>query len=389
MKDLDKLRVAIVYDWIDKWGGVERVLLNLADLFPNADFYTSYFDPENAPWAKNLKIKTSFIQKLPSFIKKSRILSLLLYPYAFESFDFKNYDLVISVSSSFAKSVITRPETLHICYLLTPTRYFWQPEDYLTGTFKRFGYLLLPHLKKWDVIAAQRPDYILSISEVVRKRCNKYYLRDSEVICPPFDIDYWNKFKSEIRNTKSERTSDVQTNSKFKIPNSEFFLLVSRLEPYKKVELAIETFNKLGENLVVVGKGSQLPRLKRISGKNIHFMFDLTDEELANLYQKAKALIMPQEEEFGYVALESQFFGGPVIAYGRGGAAETVLENKTGVFFEQQSISSFSQAIERFKSIEYNLKASTRVLGLESVIRFNKKKFEEEFINYLISKLKS
>ena len=142
--NINKIKVAIVYDWIDKWGGVERVLLNLHQMFPKAIFYTSYYDPDEAVWAKDLNIKTSFIQKLPKFIRKSRILSLIFYPYVFESFKFDDYDVVISVTSSFAKAVITRPETLHICYMLTPTRYFYFPGTYLTGFFTKLGYLMLP-----------------------------------------------------------------------------------------------------------------------------------------------------------------------------------------------------------------------------------------------------
>ena len=194
-------RIAIVYDWIDKWGGVERVLLTLHKMFPEAVFYTSYFDSVKAGWAKDLKIKTSFIQKLPDFIKKSRIASLPFYPFAFESFNFNEFDLVISVTSSFAKSIITQPKTKHVCYLLTPTRFLWShKKDYLNNRLVSYlvhGYL--EKTKKWDYVAAQRPDKIISISQAVADRCLKYYKRRSEVIYPPFNIDYWREIKSKIK----------------------------------------------------------------------------------------------------------------------------------------------------------------------------------------------
>jgi len=370
MQDLQRLRIAIVYDWIDKWGGVERVLLTLAEMFPKADWYTSYYDPQTAPWAKNLNLKTSFIQKLPKFIRKSRLLSFPFYPYAFESFNFSNYNVVITITSSFAKSVITKPSTLHICYLLTPTRYFWVDlEDYLNNPSLKLGYLSLKKLKQWDFVAAQRPDHIISISKIVQQRTKKFYKRDSEVIYPPFDLDYWQKLKDK--------------SSTFHVSSSKFFLVVSRLEPYKRVDLAVNVFNQLNENLIIVGKGSLSNELKRMASKNIQFVSDLTDGELGQLYQNARALIMPQEEEFGYVSLEAQFFGCPVIAYKKGGATETVLENKTGIFFDKQSKTSLQAAVERFKKIQYNLKNSARTFGKENAKRFSKKIFKERFMLYV------
>lgn len=377
MIDLKKSRTAIVYDWVDKWGGVERVLLTLSEMFPQADWYTSYYDPEQAPWAKNLNFKTSFIQKLPSLIRKNRLLSLLFYPYAFESFNFSNYDLVISVSSSFAKSVITKPGTLHICYLLTPTRYFWKPEMYFGKLFRKLDNLIIRKFQSWDFVAAQRLDHIISISKTVNKRVKKFYKRDSEVIYPPFDPNYWQNIKSQIANSK------LQTNPKFQMLNAKFYLVVSRLEPYKRVDLVVQLFKHLNENLVIVGKGSMLVTLKRNAGKNVTFFSDITDTELGQLYKSAGALIMPQEEEFGYVSLEAQFFGCPVIAYRKGGATETSIDGKTGVFFEKQTEKSLMSALARFNRIEYNLKSSTRRFGANNTERFNKKKFVKDFLNYL------
>ena len=374
-------KIAIVYDWIDKWGGVERVLLNLHEMFPEAVFYTSYFDEIKAEWAKDLNIKTSFLQKFPDFIKKSRILSFIFYPFAFESFDFSGYDLVISITSSFAKSIITKPRTKHICYLLTPTRYLWShKQDYIKNNL--INYLISGYLdmfKNWDLVVSQRPDKIISISETVRERCKKYYKRDSEVVYPGFDVEYWKGIKSEIRNPKFE------TNSKFKILNSKFFLVISRLEPYKRVDLAIRVFNRLNKQLVIIGEGSQEKKLKQIAGKNITFLSKLSDVELGSFYSSAQALIMPQEEDFGYVSLEAQLFGCPVLAYKKGGVLETIIENKTGIFFDNQDERSLSQAIERFNKIEYNLKSEAREIGLSNVEKFSKEKFINKFIKLIIS----
>ncbi len=360
-------KIAIVYDWIDKWGGVERVLLILHEMFPEADFYTSYFDQETASWAKDLKIKTSFLQKFPSFIKKSRILSFIFYPFVFESFDFSNYDLVISATSSFAKSIITKPGTRHLCYLLTPTRYLWSHQkDYLRNQL--VGYLLggyLALVKKWDWVAGQRPDKIISISETVKKRCLKYYKRESEVIYPGFDINYWKNIKDQI--------------SKI-LRNKKYFLVISRLEPYKKVDLVVKVFNKLKDVLVIVGEGTEEKKLKKMAGKNIIFLSKLSDEELGSLYLNAQALIMPQEEDFGYISLEAQFFGCPVIAYKKGGALETVIDGKTGIFFANQNERSLRKAIERFNKIKYNLKNKIRELGMKNIERFDKKIFEKRFM---------
>lgn len=391
---LEGKKIAIVYDWIDKWGGVERLLLTLLQIFPKAKFYSSYFDRQKAVWAKNIKIRSSFIQKLPNFVKGNRIASLPFYPFAFESLDFKNFDLVITVTSSFAKAVITRPETTHICYLLTPTRYLWVfPDGYLNNPILK--YALSPYLAKlrnWDFFSAQRPDRIISISQTVADRCWKYYKRESEVIYPPFDSEYWNKIKKAILRAKPKESLNLfqkilqirEIHRFARNDNSgKYFLVVSRPEPYKKVNLVIQLFNQLNHRLVIVGEGSQLERLKRMAGENIIFLNRISDQELGILYSKAEALIIPQEEDFGYVALEAQFFACPVIALARGGARETVIEGKTGIFFPSQTIDSIQKALSRFDMVKYRLRQSTKEFGQKSVERFDKKKFINKFLNHL------
>lgn len=376
---MTKKPIAIVYDWIDKWGGVERVLLTLHEIYPEADFYTSYYDREKAGWAKDLNIKTSFIEQMPKLIKGSRILSLPLYPYAFESFDFSEYELVISVTSSFAKAVITRTETNHICYLLTPTRYLWlQSGEYIKNSLtKKAVAPYLTKLRNWDYIAAQRPDKIISISKTVADRCKKYYQRESEVIYPPFDINYWENIKHKMLNIKN-------TNKILKLNGSQkYFLSVSRLESYKKVDLLLQSINLLKQNLVVVGEGTQLNNLKKIAGQKVIFLNKVTDLELAHLYANAEALIMPQEEDFGYVSLEAQFFGCPVIAYNKGGATETVIDGKTGILFEGQKSDSVQAAIKRFFMVKYELKSNISKFGLSNIKRFAKENFRKQFYTKL------
>lgn len=372
MNNNQNKKTAIVYDWIDSWGGVERVLLDLHSAFPAADFYTSYVDLRKAPWAKDLKIHPSFIQRLPNFIKKNRKLSLPLYPFAFESLNLSQYDLVISVSSAFAKSIITRPHTRHICYLLTPPRYLWGQTD-TYGITNAVAAPLIHKLREFDVIAAQRPDKIISISQTVADRCKTYYRRDSDVLFPPFDIAYWKDIKSNV--SKLDRPQ-----------KNPYYLVVSRLEPYKKVDLVIETFKNRKETLIIIGKGTQKDHLVGKAGNNVRFLENLSDEELAQWYMHAEALIMAQEEDFGYVALEAQMMGCPVVAYKSGGALETVRENVSGVFFASQSQESLEEALERLRVSAYNVRQALQAIEpfLES---FDKESFKNRLQKYISSSL--
>lgn len=364
-------KIAIAYDWMDKWGGVERILLTLHDMFPEAVFYTSYVDRDKAPWTKSLQTRASFIQSLP-VIRSSRMLSFLLYPYAFESFNFNDFDLVISVTSSFAKGVITKPGTKHICYLLTPTRYLWgMSDDYMKKLPSLVSQPLLKYSRQWDYIASRRPDKIISISRTVAKRCKKYYQLESDVLYPPFDLSYWDSIK--------QKRLHINTRN-----NEKYYLVVSRLEPYKKIDLVVQAFNTLpNERLIVVGKGSLKKELVSQAKSNITFVENISDDELAGLYDHAEALIMPQEEDFGYVALEAQFFGCPVIAYNHGGTSETVIHEKSGLFFEEQTVTSLHNALERFHTISYNLKDYLAKRSNEYFSTFSRDRFELKFRSLL------
>lgn len=373
--DARKRKVAIVYDWIDKWGGVERLLKVLHEMYPEAPFYTSYLDENSAKWSEGMRIIPSFIQFLPKWIRKSRLFSFVFYPFAFESFDFSSYDLVISVTSSFAKAVVTKPETTHICILLTPTRYLWLYPSYYLGSFmQRILQPFLSYIKYWDRLASKRPDKMISISASVARRCSKYYGLDSDVLYPPFDIDYWKGIKEGLLLKKS------------KLPEK-YYLVVSRLEPYKKVEMVIEAFSGIKTHkLIVVGKGSQLQILKeRAKSKNIIFMQDQSDEELGRLYMNAQALIMPQVEDFGYTAVEAQFFGCPVIALNQGGVPEIIHDGQSGLLFSPQTVPALRGVLERYDKISYNLKHKTRATGGNQAQQFAKELFKEKFWNIINS----
>lgn len=353
------MKVALVYDRINKWGGAERVLLALHRIFPNAPLYTSVYNKETAGWANVFDIKTSFLQNIKSARNHNEILALLM-PSVFESFSFDEYDLVVSITSEAAKGIITKPQTLHICYCLTPTRYLWSGyEDYFKNkTFRSLSRPAVSYLRRWDKKAAQRPGHFIAISTEVKKRIKEYYGKDSDIIFPPIMI---------------QKPKKIKENSK------EYFLLVSRLSRfsfYKKVDLVIEAFNQSGFPLKVVGSGSMLSTLKKISKPNIEYLGELTDEELAYYYGNCKALVFPGVEDFGLVMAEAHLFGKPVIAFKAGGALDIIKEGINGQFFTKQKSEVLVQALKSFDERRYNKADIIRSSQRFSFDTF-KKSFEE------------
>ncbi len=361
------MNVAIVYDRVNKWGGAERVLLTLHEMFPKAPLFASVYSSQKAQWARNfLRVNASFLNKIKFLRDKHEYLPILM-PIAFESFNFDEFDLVISVTSEAAKGIITKPQTLHICYCLTPTRYLWSHYHlYFSNLFLRL--MLKPfifYLRYWDKIAAQRPDVVVGISNSSCERIRKYYAREPEIIFPPVDIDKFNYKKSK----------SLLFIPKFRsLKEKGYFLLVSRLVMYKRVDIAIDAFNELGLPLVVVGKGIMEAKLRQRAKENIVFFKDLKDEELFYLYKNAKALIFPGEEDFGLVMAEAQASGTPVIAYRAGGALDIVINGKTGLFFNEQNPKSLKEAVffseKRYFSPEECLKNAKR---------FSKENFKIKF----------
>jgi glycosyltransferase involved in cell wall biosynthesis len=359
------MKVALVYDRVNKWGGAERVLLALHEIFPEAPLYTSVYNEETALWAKVFpKVIPSFLQKFP-FAKTRHDLYAFLMPFAFESHDFSEYELVISVSSESAKGIITGPNTLHINYCLTPTRYLWSGySTYFSNPIKKVMSLpLINLLKKWDLVASQRPDAIISISREVQDRVEKYYQRNSPVIFPPVDVD---RFQGKTPHFRMAMK---------KLPIKEYYLIVSRLVPYKKIDLAIKAFNKLKLPLVIVGLGSEHNRLKKMAGPTIKIIGAVSEEELALFYKSAQAFVMPQEEDYGIAALEAQSAGKQVIAYKAGGALDTIIENKTGIFFDEQTVESLIDAVKRYRESSFISEDS-----INNAKRFAKENFQKKFV---------
>ena len=364
------MKVALVYDHINKIGGAERVLEALHEIWPEAPLYTSVYWSKGAPWSSKFKVIPSFLNRFP-LAKKNHELYPGLMPLAFESFDFNDFDLVISITSAEAKGIITKPTTKHFCYCLTPTRYLWSGyEQYFKNKIlKIFTKPIINYLRNWDQVAAQKPDSYLAISQNVRERIKKYYNREAEVVYPPVDIDKWQIAKSQ----KGKETKK----------DSDYFLVVSRLVAYKRIDLVIEAFNKLGLPLKIVGTGSQESRLKKMAGSNIEFLGQLTDQELLGYYQNCRALIFPQDEDFGLVPLEAQACGRPVIALKVGGALETVIEGKTGTFFESPNANSLIKAIKKFKMDNYQAKDCR-----QNAEKFSKIIFKRNFKEWVEKNLK-
>lgn len=351
-------KIAIVYDWINKIGGAERILTTLHEIWPEAPFYTSVYHKEKAFWAGDFEVRTSFLQKI-LFLRDKHELVPFLMPLAFESFNFDGFDIVISVTSSFAKGIITKPETLHLCYCLTPTRYLWSGTDkYLKrrSVYKNIWQCASMFLRGWDYIAGQRPDVYVAISKEVQRRIKKYYRRDSKVIYPPLGLA-----------ENGGGACPIST-------NGDYFLIVSRLVAYKRIDLAIEAFNQSGFPLKIIGVGGEEKRLKKMAKANIEFLGELTDEKLCKYYQNCKALVFPSEEDFGLVSLEAQFFGKPVIAFRAGGTLETLSEGKTGEFFYPQTAEALFEALKKFEPNDYNAKDCQK-----NAQKFKREIFKQEF----------
>ncbi len=332
------MKIAFVHEYLNQFGGAERVLQVLGAVFPDAPIYTLFYDSAaTGEVFEGREIRTSFLQRAP-FIKKYHRIFPLFMPLAVEQFDFSDFDVVLSISSSFAKGVITKPGTKHICYCLTPPRFLWDGsqkymEDFgYPRYFKSIFMPFLTYLRLWDQEASYRVDGFLAISEFVRERIKKYYNRDSVIVYPPVNV------------------------SKFYISDKtdKYFLMTGRLVSYKKFDLAVKVFNKLGWPLKIAGIGPELKSLKAMAKHNIEFLGPVSDKELAELYSRAKCFIFPQEEDFGITPLESMASGRPVIAYRGGGALETIKERETGLFFDEQTEDSLISTLEKFDSYEFD-----------------------------------
>ncbi|MFA5021595.1 MAG: glycosyltransferase [Patescibacteria group bacterium] len=332
------MKIALVHDHLIQDGGAERVLQILSDIWPQAPIYTLLYDQNKfGQIFKDKDIRTSFLQQWPGALKHYQWF-LPLMPTATESYDLMDYDVVISSCSAMAKGIITRSNTLHFCYCHTPTRYLWSDthryveEIKYNRAVKKIIPAILTNLRSWDQLAAQRVDTFIANSKNVSDRIRKYYRRDSLIIHPPVETD---KFKISDKIDK-------------------YFLTGGRLVAYKRFDVAISAFNRLGIPLKIFGTGPEEKKLKQLAKPNIEFLGKINQAELAKTYAKAIAFIHPQIEDFGITAVESMAAGRPVIAFAAGGACETVVEKKTGKFFDEQTWEALADAIVRFKPQDYN-----------------------------------
>jgi glycosyltransferase involved in cell wall biosynthesis len=345
------MKIAIVHDYLNQFGGAERVVSALHEIYPDAPIYTSIYDEKRMPANfRKMDIRTSFMQKLP-FVFRFFKYYLLFYPLAFESFDLSEYDVILSSSSAFAKGVKKRKDQLHICYCHNPMRFVWRYDDYvkresIPAWLKSLLPLVLGPVKKWDLQTSEAVDFFIANSSVVAQRIARTYNRKSVIITPPVECAYF-------------KPSSL---------SHDYFLVVSRLNTYKRIDVVVEAFNKLDLSLKIIGEGPDRRSLQRMAGPNIEFLGKVTDAELAKHLSECRALVFPGEEDFGIVPLEAMACGRPVIAYQAGGAEETVVDGETGIFFGEQTSASLMQGIKRFQFIIFD----------KSKIRQQAKKFDKE-----------
>lgn len=367
------LKVALVHDFLNQYGGAERVLLALHELYPAAPIYTLLYDPKKMRGKfKNADVRPSFLQKFPKILKKRPKWLLPFLPTAPETFNLRDFDLVISSSGAWSKGIIVKPKTIHICYCHSPMRFAWDwNEKYLgeqnLGKGRRiFARLLLNYVRMWDKAAADRPDFFIANSKATQMRIKKYYGRESEVVYPPVEIE------SEGDGPRTHEASGPT-------PTQEYFLIVSRLSPYKKIEVAVEAMNKLNLPLVVIGEGAPkyVKYLKSIAGLKTKFLGWKSDKETKKYFAACRAFIFPGEDDFGIAPVEAMSFGKPVIALRKGGATETVIEGETGEFFDESAIEVLADAVRRFQENEKSYDPSKIRAQAE---KFSKEKFVENNI---------
>jgi glycosyltransferase involved in cell wall biosynthesis len=364
--DLSELRVAIVHEWPVVYAGSEQVVAGMLEVLPQAELYVLVHDPEKLKGTplEGVPTQTSFIQSLPGAKRWYRSY-LPLLPLAVEQFDLRSYDLVISSSHAVAKGAITRADQLHISYVHTPMRYAWDfYHDYLThrGMDRRIkrwlARLVLHYVRIWDAVSASRVDSYLTSSRYVARRIWSIYRRPARVICPPVNVTY---YRSDL-------------------PREEFYVSVSRFVPYKRMDLIVDAFTRLGKPIVVIGEGPDFAKVKRRAGPNVRLLGYQPDKVVADYLQRAKAFVFAAEEDFGIVPVEAQAAGCPVIAYAKGGALETVIgwprPDATGVFFEHQQPESLIQAVVYF---EAHSEALTSDACRRNAERFGQNRFCQEF----------
>ncbi len=354
--------LAIIHDWLNQIGGAEDVLAEVHAMYPQAPIYTSIYAPERMPEAMRWwDIRTSWLNKLPG-IHSHHQPYLPFYPLGFGGIDVSDYDVVLSIKSGFSHGVRVRPDAWHIDYCLTPTRYVWMPDAYLQreGFGKGVEMGLRPltaWLKRWDYKAAQRVTHFVAISTEVQQRIRRYYHRESSIIFPPVD------------------TRRFRPNNE---PPEPFFFVLSRLIPYKRIDLAIEACNQVGCKLIVAGDGRDRAALEAMAGPTIEFLGRVSNAEAEQLMARCQAFIFPGLEDFGITPLQAQAAGRPVIAFGAGGALDTVISGVTGEFFHEQSVAALAATLADFDPARYD-PAACRA----QAERFSNERFHRELGDYV------
>jgi glycosyltransferase involved in cell wall biosynthesis len=353
------MKVALIHDWLNGMRGGEKILEVLCELFPRADIYTLLCERgQISSTIARMPIKSSLLQSLPLNRTKYRYY-LPIFPWLIERFNLESYDLVISTSHCVAKGARAPERALNICYCLTPMRYVWYFSDDYFGRWGWKRHLLRPvfsYLKHWDITSAKRVDRWLAISQNVAARIQTIYNRHADIIYPPVDADFYSP------GAKSEN----------------YYLIVSALVPYKRIDIAVKAFNELKRPLKIAGTGPERDRLEAIAEPHVRFVGWRTNAEIRDLYRGCRAFIFPGEEDFGITPLEAQACGRPVIAYGKGGVLETVRDGETGVFFKEQSAGALVEAVRKADRLDFEPK-----LLRENARGFGRRIFKEKLKNYI------
>jgi glycosyltransferase involved in cell wall biosynthesis len=363
------MKKALVHDWYYVNGGAEKVIHSFNNVWEDFDHFAliDFLSEKDRDFVlKGKYAKTSFIQKLPT-AKKNHRKFLQLFPYAIEQFDLSEYDLVLSSSASIAKGVLTNQNQLHVCYCHSPMRYAWDlyhqylKEANLNSGFKAlYAKYILHKLRNWDIISSNRVDYFIANSNYIAKRIKKTYNREATVIYPPVDVEAFHLVKEK----------------------EDFYFTASRMVPYKKIDLIVQAFNQMpNKKLVVSGDGPDFKKIKKIAKSNIELLGFVERDQLQNYMQNAKAFVFASEEDFGILPVEAQACGTPVVAYGKGGIKETVILNKTGIFFEKQTANHIIDAIKKFEKMKFNHEQIRK-----SVLKFSKTRFEKQIKEFVLAK---
>lgn len=369
---MKNLKIALIHDYLTQYGGAEKTLEALLEVFPDATIYTGIYNPKNLSQTITGKRvicpKSSLLDMFPKYLT-------FLMPIVFENFDLREYDILISEGTAWPKGVLTKPNQLHIAYIHTPPRFLYK---YSTESstrnkwyYKPFVSIIDHYLRIWDYIAAQRPDFLLANSEETRKRIQRFYKRDSKVIYPPVETDY-SQYKAEKDNLKTP-----------------YYLAIGRLSAYKNFGLLVEAFNLLGFPLVIGGTGMEEARLKRMAKSNIKFTGKMTEEQKHKAFEECLGFIFPVvEEDFGIVPIEAMSHGKPVLAHRSGGVLETLRDGIDGIFFEELTLEGFVKKLKEFDDIVRKNKFNPQDIK-QNAQRFNKERFKQEFKDFVITALKN